>query len=356
MSREQASRVGGGRPRDRRHVSTTSCSRPTCACRRRSCAASTRSSRSELGFWPLAIRFNERYAFHTERMAHGHGNPFLDLDHATRCRAGRWVERGIQRWYFSPRRYVPRALLAARCASAATPSCSASLQTPAVVPLVAGARRLGKPVVGYVASWDHPVGKGVISSVSRRLHRPERRHAGRSRPLPRRRSGARRRHRLAAERLLLSRTARARNSTRLLGRLGLDPALPVVLVMGNTPTNTPYEPAFFERLLGWWESSRRERPLLAALPAPPERPSVAGAVRCGRSGGRALRSSRFPRRVSNRSRPCSPTAHASSRTRARSCSTPSSTTGLPSASFTTRALRRASHGPRSTCSARTIAS
>ena len=39
----------------------------------------------------------------------------------------------------------------------------ASLQTPAVVPLVAGARRLGKPVVGYVGKPDHPVGKGVIS-------------------------------------------------------------------------------------------------------------------------------------------------------------------------------------------------
>ena len=34
------------------------------------------------GFWPLAIRFNYRHGFHVERMAHGHGNPFLDLDHA----------------------------------------------------------------------------------------------------------------------------------------------------------------------------------------------------------------------------------------------------------------------------------
>ena len=34
------------------------------------------------GFWPLAIRFNYRHGFHVERMAPGHGNPFLDLDHA----------------------------------------------------------------------------------------------------------------------------------------------------------------------------------------------------------------------------------------------------------------------------------
>ena len=36
---------------------------------------------------------------------------------------------------------------------------------------------------------------------------------------------------------------------------GLDPARPVVLVMGNTPTNTPYEPLFFRRLIEWWEET-----------------------------------------------------------------------------------------------------
>ena len=39
--------------------------------------------------------------------------------------------------------------------------------------------------------------------------------------------------------------------------------------MGNTPTNTPYEPRFFERLLGWWqESSSRERFSLLFRPHP----------------------------------------------------------------------------------------
>ena len=206
-----------------------------------------------LGFWPLAIRFNERYAFHTERMAHGHGNPFLDLDH--RDPLPRWppVESGLQRWYFSPRRYVPRALLTAmreRCSALVL----GSLQTPAVVPLVAGARRLGKPVVGYVASWDHPVGKGVISPyldayiVQNDVMRDD----------------LARYHGVDAARVVVTgwpqsdyfhRRPPREEFDALLGRVGLDPALPVVLVMGNTPTNTPYEPAFFERLLGWWESS-----------------------------------------------------------------------------------------------------
>jgi CDP-glycerol glycerophosphotransferase (TagB/SpsB family) len=37
--------------------------------------------------------------------------------------------------------------------------------------------------------------------------------------------------------------------------LGLDPARPVVLVMGNSPTNAPYEKQFVERLVSWWEQS-----------------------------------------------------------------------------------------------------
>ena len=58
------------------------------------------------GFWPLAIRFNYRHGFHVERMAHGHGNPFLDLDHADPLPRWRWLERLMKRWYFCPRRYV----------------------------------------------------------------------------------------------------------------------------------------------------------------------------------------------------------------------------------------------------------
>lgn len=207
----------------------------------------------ELGFWPLAIRFNERYGFHAERMAHGHGNPFLDLDHRDPLPRWPWVESGIQRWYFSPRRYVPSTLLDAmreRCDAVVL----GSLQTPAVVQLVAGARRLGKPVVGYVASWDHPVGKGVISPylgtyiVQNDVMRDD----------------LARYHGVDPARVVVTgwpqsdffhrRRPRAEFDA-LLGRLDLDPTLPVVLVMGNTPTNTPYEPAFFERLLDWWEES-----------------------------------------------------------------------------------------------------
>ena len=52
-----------------------------------------------------------------------------------------------------------------------------------------------------------------------------------------------------------------------------------MLVLGNTPTNAPYEARFVERLVEWWRA-RRGGALLAALPAPSARRAT------GRSGSR----------------------------------------------------------------------
>ena len=153
------------------------------------------------GFWPLAIRFNYRHGFHVERMAHGHGNPFLDLDHADPLPRWRWLERLMKRWYFCPRRYVSHALVR-RMRDECDTLVVASMQTPSVAPVLNAARRLGIPSIGYVASWDHAVGKGVISKhlgtyiVQNDVMR------GRPRAAARRRSRPGRRHRVAAERRL----------------------------------------------------------------------------------------------------------------------------------------------------------
>jgi CDP-glycerol glycerophosphotransferase (TagB/SpsB family) len=58
----------------------------------------------------------------------------------------------------------------------------------------------------------------------------------------------------------------------LLRALGLDPARPVVLVMGNTPTNAPFEGRFVERLVAWWkDGGARERFSLLFRPHPRDR-------------------------------------------------------------------------------------
>ena len=57
----------------------------------------------------------------------------------------------------------------------------------------------------------------------------------------------------------------------LLGAYGLDPALPLVVVMGNTPTNTPYEGRFVARLVDWWGAEAHGRLSLLFRPHPRDR-------------------------------------------------------------------------------------
>ncbi len=209
----------------------------------------------QIGYHPLAIRLNHRHGFHLDRMQPGHPNWMLDS--ARRGPLPRWgvLERGMERWHLGTRRHVPRRLLAAMergCSALVV----ANVQPQSVVPFLVGARRLGRPVVAYVASWDHTVGKGVISPhcdlylVQNRLMEDD----------------LRRFHGIGPERVTVTGWPQAdvfqRQRPRadyeaLLRGYGLDPGRPLVLVMGNTPTNAPYEGRFVERLLAWWDDTSR---------------------------------------------------------------------------------------------------
>ena len=204
-----------------------------------------------LGYHPLAIRLNYRHGFHGERMQPGHPNWMLDSD-----RDGplpRWprVERAMERWFFSARRHVPARLL-----ETMRRDCSglllSNVQPASAIPFLAAARRLHRPVVAHVASWDHTVGKGVISPhcelyvVQNRVMEDD----------------LRRYHRIEPDRVrvtgwpqtdLFERQRPRSEYEALLRGYGLDPRRPVVLFAGNTPSNAPYEGRFVERLLEWWE-------------------------------------------------------------------------------------------------------
>ena len=86
----------------------------------------------------------------------------LDTDRDGRLPRWSVVERAMERWFFSPRRHVPQRLL-----ETMRRDCSgivlSNVQPASAVPFLAAARRLRLPVVAHVASWDHTVGKGVIS-------------------------------------------------------------------------------------------------------------------------------------------------------------------------------------------------
>ena len=163
-------------------------------------------------------------------------------------------------------------------------------------------------------------------------------------------------HRMAADRPVSTAAGRAPRTTRSLARHGLDPARPLVLVAGNTPSNAPYEGRFVERLVEWWRSrTSAARPQLLFRPHPRDRDwrERFGGRRGSRgrrgAGARASRTSRSSPRSSS-------TWTSSSATRARSSSTRSSATVRPSASSTTRERRPASRGPRRTSSASTTRS
>ena len=206
-----------------------------------------------VGYYPLAIRLSLRHGFHRERMLSGHRNQLLDSSRVGPLPVRPGVERAMRRWHFSARRYVARPLR--RRLEAERPAVVLSnLQMQTATPFIVLGRRLGLTTVGYVASWDHTVGKGVIwNDLERYVVQNDRM-----------REDLVRYHDIERGRVVVTgwpqtdvfHESRPRDAyDAVLRGYGLDPARPVVMVMGNTPTNTPYEGRFFERLVDWWASS-----------------------------------------------------------------------------------------------------
>jgi hypothetical protein len=220
-----------------------------------------------IGFFPLAIRHSMRHGFHKERWVEGHQNAFLDPTNAGSLPRWESLEPVMARWHFSSRRYVPELMLErmrAECSGLVV----TNLQGRGAVRYLTAARRLEIPVVGYVASWDHTVGKGVASPhLDRYVVQNETM-----------RDDLVRFHEIDPERVVVTgwpqtdvyhrRRTRAEYEA-LLHRLGLDASRPVVLFAGNTPTNAPYEGNLVTRLVRWWEETgAHERISLLFRPHP----------------------------------------------------------------------------------------
>ena len=221
------------------------------------------------GYYPLSVRHSLRHGFNRERMRPGHPNLFLDSSLTGRLPESESLDRLLRRWLFSKRRYVSKALL-----EQMRDSCSclvvANVQSERAVPFLVAARRLEIPVVGYVASWDHTVGKGIVSPhVSRYIVQNGVM-----------RDDLVRYHNVSSARIVVTgwpqtdvlqmpRTRAAFDA--ILCELGLDPNHPVVLVAGNTPTNAPYEHRFVERLVAWLRSGDRRGVQLLFRPHPRDR-------------------------------------------------------------------------------------
>ena len=220
-----------------------------------------------VGFHTAAVRHSLRMGFNSERWEHGHPIAFLDIDRAGRMPRWEVVDRAMSHWLFSPRRYVAKPLLETMRADC-TGLVVTNLQAHVSMPYLVAARKLRVPVVGYVASWDHTVGKGVVSPhldlyvVQNETMRGE----------------LERYHAIDPARITVTgwpqtdvyhRRRSVEEYAALLVRLGLGRERPVVLFAGNTPDNSPFEGKLVERLVGWWrESGADERYSLLFRPHP----------------------------------------------------------------------------------------
>jgi hypothetical protein len=220
----------------------------------------------QIGFFPLALRVNLRHGFHSQRMRPGHRNTFLDPTKAGPLPRWSWLERPMLAWHYGRLRYRSRAL-SERLRRERPTLVLSNIQMPIVVPLIVESRRRRLPMIGYVASWDHTVGKGVIwPGMTRYLVQNDVM-----------RDDLARYHGIEPERVVVTgwpqtdvfhrRRVRA-DYDALIASYGLDPSLPLVLVMGNTPTNAPFEQRFVERLIAWWADGPSERFQLLFRPHP----------------------------------------------------------------------------------------
>jgi hypothetical protein len=223
----------------------------------------------QLGYYPLAIRLNYRHGFHLERMQPGHDNWMLDSSRVGRLPRWRWTERAMERWHFGNRRHVPSPLLARMRADCGALVLS-NVQPRDAVPFLVAAQRLRRPIVAHVASWDHTVGKGVIAPFCER-------YVVQNEAM---KDDLVRYHGIGPGRVVVTgwpqtdiyhRRRPRSDYDELLSSYSLDPARPLVVVMGNTPTNAPYEGRFVERLLAWWKEAGRERFSLLFRPHPRDR-------------------------------------------------------------------------------------
>jgi hypothetical protein len=222
-----------------------------------------------IGFYPLSLRHSLRHGFHRQRMRQGHSNWFLDPTLAGPLPRWHWLDPLMSRWHYGRLRYLPR-VLRQRLQDERPAIVLANLQMHSVVPFVVGSHRYGLPAVGHIASWDHTVGKGIVAPYMRR-------YIVQNEAM---RSDLVRYHGIEAERIVVTgwpqtdvfHRSRLRSEyEEVLDRYRLDPSRPVVMVMGNTPTNAPYETNFVNRLVAWWKDNAGSRFSLLFRPHPRDR-------------------------------------------------------------------------------------
>lgn len=215
---------------------------------------------SALGWFPLALRFNMKHGFHLERMAPNHRNGYLDTNRLGFLPCWDWLYPLMFSWVFNSTRYVKNTVtrLAADRSSVLI---LANVQHPGMHDYIVAARRHGTPVIAYIASWDHPVGKGVIYPSCQQ-------YIVQNNAM---KKDLVRFHHIEAAKIIVTGWPQTdifagkrtqQEFRRLVESYGLDPDKRLVLITGNTRTNAPNEPQFLERFLAWRDTEELDVSIL----------------------------------------------------------------------------------------------
>jgi len=222
------------------------------------------------GYFSLAMRFNLRHGFLLERMRPGHHNPFLDSRRGRPFARSEQLYRSLFKWYYGNNRFVDPGLLT-YLAENTSVLITSNLQFRSAQPYLIAARRQGIPILGNVASWDHPVGKGIVFPWGEK-YLVQNEYM---------REVLCRYHHIDYARIAVTGwpqtdiffKVRGRGEfDLLLASYGLDPRRQCVLVTGNTENNNPREPRFVEKLVAAIGGMEQDlRPNIIFRPHPKDR-------------------------------------------------------------------------------------
>jgi hypothetical protein len=208
----------------------------------------------QIGYFPVSIRFNIRHKFQTERLRKHHHNWFYD-----ETRKGLLPDWDLfyflmRKWVFSSARFVPQRLTQ-YLRKNVSHLIVTNLQFHANIPLIIAAYRLGIPIIAYIASWDHPVGKGIVFPHCCKYIVQNKKMA----------NDLVNYQEIERERITVTGWPQSdvfakiqpRNKyNALLDSFGINKDKKCVLITGNTETNAPYELQFLERFFTYWRDNK----------------------------------------------------------------------------------------------------
>lgn len=209
----------------------------------------------KFGFFPLSLRFNIRKGFQKGRRTYGNKNAFLDLNRIGPLPLWDICYSMMYKWYFSKRLRFIHPEFKTLCVEENISAIFVSnAQHPQNAPFFIAAGKLGIPMMSYIASWDHPVGKGPLYPQSE-LYLVQNEVS---------KKNLKKYHGIDDRKIsvtgwpqmdLYGRDHKIEEYNNLLKSFGLTSDRPVALLAGCTVNNAPFEPIQLQNIVDWRDAN-----------------------------------------------------------------------------------------------------